>query len=399
MGINKKYSGYKAYQYLEAGKDYKPFKLAKEIGRVEPYWVPLTQAQEDRVNELARKCVVISLHDHPVAWTDNMEEVFEYNREGRHFAAYQGMSASCLDAVFDNLMDGVCTINSKGGWKWADVLHDLGMRLCDLAHQDFVIRCERVDDILRAHREGKIALIPTIESCTMIENELDRVDILFGFGVRMMGLVYSESNVLGSGLKEKSDGGLTYFGHQVVERMNKIGIVIDVSHCGEQTAMDAIQASKDPIIMSHTGARALWDAKRLRTDEVIKACAEKGGVIGIEAAPHTTITRKNEEHSIESFMEHFEYVKDLAGIDHVGFGPDTLYGDHVALHHAFAGHLGIKQAFTLHKEVPYVKGLENPSETSWNTLRWLVKHGYTDEQIAKVVGGNALRVLRMVWPS
>jgi len=231
----------------------------------------------------------------------------------------------------------------------------------------------------------------------MIENELDRLEILYGFGVRLMGLVYSESNVVGSGLKENGDGGLTYFGHQVVERLNKIGMAIDVSHCGEKTSMDAILASRKPIFITHTGARALWDAKRLKTDEVLKACAERGGVIGIEAAPHTTITKKIEEHSIESFMEHFEYIRDLTSIDNVSFGPDTLYGDHVGLHHAFAAHLSIKQAFTLHKEVPYVKGLENPSETSWNIIRWLVKHGYSDEDIGKVIGGNTLRVLREVW--
>ncbi|HUV07337.1 MAG TPA: membrane dipeptidase, partial [Spirochaetia bacterium] len=212
MGTGKKYMGYKAFQYLEKGKDYRDFKLAKEIDRVEPYKVPLTAAEEARVKALAEKYPVISIHEHPVRWTENMEEIFEYNREGRHFAAYEGLSTSCLDAVFDNMMDGVCTITSKGGWKWTDVIHDLGIRLCDLAHQDFVIRCEKVDDILRAHREGKIALVPSLESCTMIENELDRLEILYGFGVRLMGLVYSESNVVGSGLKENGDGGLTYFG-------------------------------------------------------------------------------------------------------------------------------------------------------------------------------------------
>ena len=87
-------------------------------------------------------------------------------------------------------------------------------------------------NIFRAHREGKIALVPSLEASTMIENEVDRIDILYGLGIRMMGLVYSESNLLGSGLKENSDGGLTYFGRQAIERMNKIGMAIDVSHCG-----------------------------------------------------------------------------------------------------------------------------------------------------------------------
>jgi len=396
MGINKKYDGYKAYQYLEKGKDYKEFELAKEKKEWR-YEVPLSGSEEEKVKEIAEKCKVISLHEHPVLWLEDMSKIFEYNGEGRHFAAYEELSRSCLDAVFDNLMDGTCTIHSKGGWKWNDVLHDLGMRMCDLAHQNFLIRCESVDDIIKAHDEGKIALIPALEGSAMIENEVDRIDILYGFGVRMMGLVYSESNALGSGLKEKKDGGLTYFGHDAVERMNKVGMAIDVSHSGDETSMDAIEASKEPIFITHTGSRELWDVKRLKPDEIFQACAEKGGVIGIEAAPHTTITKKHPEHSIESFMEHFEYVKDLVGIDHVGFGPDTLYGDHVELHHVFAAHLSIKQAFTTHKEVEYVKGLENPTEASWNIIRWLVKHGYSDKEIEKVIGGNTLRVLKKVW--
>jgi membrane dipeptidase len=397
MGIKKNYKGYKSFQYLEAGKDYKAYTFAKEIDRVPPFLVPLSEAEEKRVNALAEKFVVISLHDHPVRFPENMAELFDYNRQGRQSTAFEGLSVSCLDAVFDNLMDGTCMITSKGGWKWEEVLFDLGMRLCDLAHQDFIIVCRKVEDILTAHKEGKLALIPTLESSTPIENELARLEILYGFGVRMMGLVYSESNVLGSGLREDRDGGLTVFGRQVVECMNKIGMAIDVSHCGDLTAMDAIEASKKPIFISHVGARALWDIKRLKTDDVFKACAAKGGLIGVEAAPHTTITRKHQEHGIDSFMEHFEYLKDLVGIDHVGFGPDTLYGDHVGLHHAFAASLSIKHVAGQHKEVPYVKGVENPTEASWNPIRWLVKHGYSDKDIEKVVGGNALRVLREVW--
>jgi membrane dipeptidase len=295
-------------------------------------------------------------------------------------------------------MDGGCLITSKNGWKWTDVIFDLGMRLSDLAHQDFVIRCERVDDIFRAHREGKIALVPSLEASTMIENEVDRIDILYGLGIRMMGLVYSESNLLGSGLKENSDGGLTYFGRQAIERMNKIGMAIDVSHCGDLTALEAIEASNEPVFITHVGARALWDIKRLKTDDVLKACAEKGGIIGIEAAPHTTVTEQNQVHGIESFMEHFEYILDLVGIDHLGFGPDTIYGDHVGLHHVMASHLSLAQAFaSQNEETPYVKGLENPSECSWNIIRWLVKQGYSDTEIEKLVGGNALGVLQKVW--
>jgi membrane dipeptidase len=394
MGIPKKYTGYQAYQYLEK---YNPVNLAKEIGRVPSYTVPLSVSEKERVEELAEKCIVISLHDHPVVFPEDMNDIHGYNRGGRHHTAYNGLSRSCLDAVFDNLMDGINTVTSNHGWKWDDVLYDLGMRLCDLAHQDFVIVGKTVKDIVTAHETGRIALIPTVEGSAMIENEVDRIDILYGFGVRMMGLVYSESNTLGSGLKEKKDGGLTYFGHEAVERMNALGMAIDVSHCGDVTSLDACEASQYPVFITHAGARELHKSNRLKPDTVLHACAEKGGIIGVEAAPHTTVTENHPVHTIESVMEHFEYIKELVGIDHVGFGPDTLYGDHVALHHVFSNALSIQQIAKVHTEVAYVKGMENPSEASWNILRWLVHNGYSDNEIAKVIGGNVLRILNKVW--
>jgi membrane dipeptidase len=296
-------------------------------------------------------------------------------------------------------MDGTSLITSKNGWKWDDTVMDLGMRQCDVAHQDFLVWAGSVGDILDAKANGQLAWIPALEASTPIENELDRIDILYGLGVRMMGIAYSEGNTLGAGLREPRDGGLTVFGRQAVRRMNQLGIAIDVSHSGDQTALDTIEVSDQPIFITHAGARALWPSNRLKPDEVIIACAQKGGVIGIEAAPHTTLTAKHPLHSIESIMEHFEYCVNLVGIDHVTFGPDTLFGDHVGLHHAFAAQLSIglsrgAQSFT---EVEYVDGLENPTEGLLNCARWMVKHGYNDEDIAKAMGGNSLRVLGEVW--
>jgi membrane dipeptidase len=317
--------------------------------------------------------------------------------------AFLGLAAGHWDGVFDNLMDGIGTIHSGSGWQWDDVLHDLGMRLCDLAHQDFVIHCLRVGDIRRAHGEGRVALVASMEGAAMIEHEVDRIDLLYGFGVRALGITYSESNALGNGLKERGDGGLTAFGRKAVERMNKVGMLIDCSHCGDQTTLDTIEHSDHPILLSHIGARALWDSNRLAPDEVLEACAARGGVIGIEAAPHTTLTRNHRTHDLEAFMEHFEYVVKLVGIDHVGFGPDSLYGDHVGLHRVYASNLSLEESHgggrpdQQYEEVEYVRGLENPTEGSRNLVRWLVKHGYSDEDIEKVMGGNALRLLSEVW--
>ena len=407
MSLEKLGTSYRSFSYLEPGRDYRAFELAEEIDRVPPHPVALTPEQEERVERILRDEILISMHEHLGVFPAEIAQTPDYVKTGRMATAFQGLSASHWDAVFDNLMDGICTIESSGGWKWTEVLHDLGMRLCDLAHQDFLIHCKGVADIRRAHDEGRLAWVASMEGAAMIENELDRIDILYGFGVRALGITYSESNALGSGLREPGDGGLTVFGRRAVERMNKLGMLIDCSHCGDQTTLDTIEVSEKPIVLSHIGARALWDSNRLAPDEVLEACARKGGLIGIEAAPHTTLTPAHTRHSLESVMEHFEYVKRLVGIDHVTFGPDTVYGDHVGLHDTYAAALSIKESRAAgpssesknppFEKVPYVEGLENPTEGSKNIVRWLVRHGYSDEDIAKLVGGNALRVLEAAW--
>ena len=398
MGTHKHYAGYRSYQYLDAESDYKAFRLAKQVGRVPSARVTLSPSQEQRAQDLLARHVAISMHDHPVVVPEDVTEIFEQKRLGRDFSGFEGLAASGLDAVFDNLMNGLCTITSHAGWKWSDIIHDLGMRLCDLAHQDFIVVCDGVRDILAAHETGRLALVPTLESATPIENELDRLDVLYGFGVRSMGITYSESNVLGSGLREAGDAGLTDFGRQAVERMNKLGILIDTAHCGDQTSLDTIKVSQQPTVISHAGARALWDTPRLKPDHVLEALAAKGGVLGIEAAPHTTLTERHPRHTLDSCMEHFEYAVRLLGIDHVGFGPDTMFGDHVGLHRAYAAQLSVTKVLgnKSFQPVAYVDGLENPADFP-NIVRWLIKHGYSDEDIAKVMGGNALRVLRQVW--
>lgn len=391
----KRYDGYRSFQYLQAGKDYREFDLAPQLGRVEPYVVPLAAEQEERAMRVLEEHVAISLHDHCGVSPADMGQNEDYIREGREWYGYEGLAVSGLDAVFENFLDGTATITSKAGWKWTDVIHDLGMHLADVAHQSMVFVGTTVDDVLEAHASGRIAMIPSMEGAAPIENELDRIDVLHGFGVRMMGIAYSESNALGGGCKEPNDAGLTMLGRLAVRRMNRLGMAIDISHCGDVTSLDTCRASEKPVFVSHSGARALWEIPKLKPDDVLKAVADTGGVIGVEAAPHTTITRNHPEHSIESVMEHFEYCVGLVGIDHVTFGPDTFFGDHVGLHLAYAEHLDAGEEPD-HPWVEYVRGLENPSEFP-NVVRWLVGHGYPDEDIAKAIGGNTMRALAETW--
>ena len=403
-GINgKEYSRYKSYQYLERGVDFNYVESDKEIGRVEEYLVLLNSQEEERVKHLYKNCVIIALHDHAFSLPKDMSRFRDWAQQGRSGTAFEGLAGSCLDAVFDNLMDGFAMITSKSSWQFDDVVYDLGMRLSDIAHQDFVVKGERVKDILRAHDEGRIAFIPSIECATPIEQEIDRIDVLYGLGIRMMGIAYSQSNSLGSGLKEDEDGGLTHFGREAVKRMNKIGMAIDVAHSSMKTALGVIKASEKPVFISHAGAKAVWNSKRMFSDEVIRACSERGGVIGIEASPGTTFSRKHPQMDIETVMDHFEYCASLVGLDHVAFGLDTQYGDHIGLHRAASSGIAIEAIIydVETKEQPtkvaYVKGMENPTEGYNNVVRWLVKHGYSNDEIANVVGGNILRVLEEVW--
>ncbi len=394
-----RYTGYKSFEYLEPGRDYKEFKLAPEIGRVPAHQFDLTQAQRRRADRLLADSIVISLHEHPTVFPDDITETFDLIRTGRHRTGFQALARSGLTALFDNFMDGTSCITSQAGWKWDDTVYDLGHRFCDIAHQDFVFRAESVADIRQAHDTSRLALVAGLEAATPIENELDRIDVLYGLGVRQMGIAYSEANALGSGLRERRDGGLTAFGERAVERMNRLGIAIDVSHSGDQTSLDVIEASRAPVLITHAGARAVWDSRRMKPDSVIRACAERGGIIGVEAAPHTTLSAAHPHHSLDSVMDHFTYCVDLVGVEHVTFGPDTLFGDHVGLHEAFAEHLSISQARgdLEFPRVAYVDGLENPGECFGNIIGWLVAHDWSDDEIRAVVGGNTLRVLEAVW--
>jgi membrane dipeptidase len=395
----KAYAGYRSFSYLEPVADYRPFSLAAEVDRVPSRRLKLSPEVEARAQRLIEANIVISLHDHTFIAPLDLPELADHRRQGRDWTGYAGLAVSGLDAVFDALMGGTATITSTAGWKWIDIVHDLGMRLSDIAHQDMLIRGENIADIRRAHETGRIAFIPTLEAATPIENEIDRLDVLYGLGIRCSGIAYSDANALGSGLREGRDGGLTELGKAAVRRMNRLGMAIDLSHSGDQTALDTIEASERPVFISHTGARALWDTPRMKPDAVLAACAARGGIVGIMAAPYTTVTARHPRHSIESVMEHFEYVVKLIGIDHVAFGPDTLYGDHVGLNAYFSRQISLAatKGGPQAAEVEYVEGLENPSETFPNIVRWLLDRSYSDTEIAKLIGGNILRALGEIW--
>jgi membrane dipeptidase len=367
---------YRAYSYLPDGS-FPAFELAPEFGRVPAYQgAGLTAEQAGRSARLLRDSLVISLHDHPVRFPRDMEQTPAYN-----------------------LMDGTACVTGNAPWRWDDIITDLGMRLADLAHagSQFLL-VKTLADIDEAHQSGRTGLVFGLEAATPIENEIDRLDVLYGLGLRQIGIAYSDANTLGSGLSEPVDGGLTAFGRRAVTRMNQLGLAIDLSHSSDRTALDTCAQSSKPVLITHAGARAVWPTPRMKPDEVLHALAATGGVIGMSAAPHTTLSPGHPRHSIESVLDHFRYCADLVGIEHVAFGPDTLYGDHVALHRIFAHLLSLSAvrgpAFD---PVAFVDGLENPTENFANICDLLVRDGLSDDEIRAVLGGNIYRALQSAW--
>jgi membrane dipeptidase len=390
---------YTAYSYLTPGVDFRSFELVSEFGRVPPYVAGLTAEEQQRAQRLLADSLVISLHDHPSLFPVRMEETPDYYRTGRQHTGYAGLAASGMTVVFDNMMDGTACVTGHAPWRWDDIITDLGMRQADLAHQSGVMTVRTVADIDEAYRSGRVGLVFGLEAATPIENELDRLDVLYGLGLRQIGIAYSDANSLGSGLGEATDGGLTAFGRRAVTRMNKLGLAIDVSHSSDRTSLDTCEQSDRPVFMTHAGSRVVWDIPRMKPDAVLKAVAETGGVIGMSAAPHTTLSAAHPRHSIESVMDHFRYIVDLVGIEHVAFGPDTLYGDHVQLHKVFGHLLGISRVTSgpAFDPVEYVDGLENPTENFENICGWLVRNGFDDDSVRAVIGGNIYRALQDIW--
>jgi len=207
-------------------------------------------------------------------------------------------------------------------------------------------------------------------------------------------LVFNTRNYVGDGCGERTNAGLSYLGLELVEKMNELGMLIDLSHCGVQTTLDAIEASKDPVFCNHVGARALYPTmKRLKTDQELLALAKKGGLAGVSAIPNQL--SGNAEQGIEDMLNHIDYFVNLIGVDHVAIGLDIVFGDHVEYHRRAA-----KTTFKLSYigqglEAPYMYGIESPEE--WpNITRGLVARGYSDDDITKILGGNALRLIKEV---
>lgn len=380
------------YPYLPAYRA--PVPLADDCARRSTIDSGLDEAGRARAARLLASAPGISLHDHPIRLpqplTPQAWSVWRSSR--REELGHEGLRRAGLGAVFASAhpYDSVEDI-----WTW------IGRLRADVAHQDGLWVAETAAD-LRAVATGGAsagtAVLLALETLDAFDGDLDAVELLYGAGVRMTGLVYDGGNALGCGLAQQTDTGLSRRGREYVTMLSRLGMVIDLSHAGERTSLDALRTSGEPVVISHAGARSVWPIPRLKTDRLLGAVADGGGLIGVSAAPHSTCSREHPSHSIESVMDHVCYLVDTVGIDHVGFGPDTFFGDHVGLHRLhdagepYPPYVPDEPVPTA-DPVQFVQGLENPGENFRNISQWLVKRGFSDEEAHKLLGRNALRVL------
>ena len=257
-----------------------------------------------------------------------------------------------------------------------------------------LILATSVKDIKRAKKENKVSVILGMQNAKPIEDDLGLLYAFYKLGIRVIQPAYQNQNFLGSGCNERRDVGLSNFGIKAVEEMNKLGIVIDLSHCNYRTTMDTIECSKDPVVCTHTCPRALVDHPRNKTDEEIKALAEKNGVLGISAYSPICSVKKGQWPTLEDFFVLLDYVVDLVGDNYVGFGFDFTplwtkkdFNEYKAM---FPELFGTYELENLH-----VKGLSNHSDVP-KVIEKLIDRGYSKRSIMKILGGNFIRVFRTV---
>jgi len=258
-----------------------------------------------------------------------------------------------------------------------------------------------IADIENAKKEGGVAIIAGMQDSIPYERNLDLIRVFHKLGIKVMQIAYYKQNYLGAGCVEQKDRGLTDRGREAIEELNRLGILIDVSHCGDKTAMDAAETSKAPISITHTTPATLVDIPRARADETIKAVAERGGVIG-QVIWTPFCERKDKmgvRPSLSDFVDIIDHLVDLVGIDHVGLGLDLIPFFEQRDYDEFMRNFGVSLIYP-HKapsfERKYVEGFHDISDMIKITEE-LLRHGYSDDEVKKILGGNWLRLLKEVW--
>lgn len=265
---------------------------------------------------------------------------------------------------------------------------------------------ERADDIARARQAGKLGLIMGWQNGRPLGDQVDRVALFHTLGIRVIQLTYNEANLLGDGCLEKRNAGLSDLGVKMVKEMNRVGIAVDLSHCAAQTCLDAARYSSKPVLLTHANANAVIPRPRNKSDEVIKAIAETGGVIGCSI--HAYLNWRGDpkqQPTLEDFVANVRHIGQLVGYEHVGIGTDFPSVDtYEAVRHVmvmsrtkYAASGGdFSSAFGDVMEARYPVETPTPAQFPAFTHA-LHKAGLTDTQIMGVLGGNFQRAFAQSW--
>lgn len=267
---------------------------------------------------------------------------------------------------------------------------------------DALMKVYSAADVETAHRLGKVGVIFGFQNAAMLGDDVGRVDLFDDLGVRVIQLTYNIANQLGGGSLSPQDTPLTPFGREAVARLNERKIMVDLSHSGQQTCLDAIQASSSPICISHTGCRALVDYPRNKTDEELRQVAEKGGYVGIYFMPFLAFERQI---TSEDVVAHIEHAIDVCGEDAVGIGtdgPTTAIEDMDRWAKAFAEDIRRRRAAGIsapgERPDSYLFAIDMTGPDQFRILADKLRgRGHSERRVEKVLGLNFLNYARRVW--
>jgi len=264
-------------------------------------------------------------------------------------------------------------------------------------HDQHIMRIDSAADLNRVKTSGKIGICIGLQNSEHFRRP-DDVDFFHGIGQRVSQLTYNARNLIGNGSTERRDDGISDFGVAIIERMNKVGMAIDVSHCGDRTTLDAFEISKKPVLITHSNCRTLVPGHpRLKTDEAIKKVGQAGSVIGITGV--RMFVKGDEPTTVEHVLDHFDHVAKLIGPEHLGVGSDVdLYGyDAMPPEANKQLRAGYKGSYAFREKID-VEGLNHPKRM-FDLTEGLIRRKYSDAAIQGILGGNFKRVLSQIWSS
>jgi membrane dipeptidase len=269
-------------------------------------------------------------------------------------------------------------------------------------HPDFFVHVRRASEIAEAKRSRRLGLIYGFQDATPLAEDLERVETFWNLGVRIFQLTYNRRNLVGDGCLESGNAGLSDFGRKLIARLNARRALVDLSHAGERTTLEAIAASKLPVAISHTGCAAIAPNPRNKTDQELRTLAERGGYVGIFLMP---FLRTQGQPMADDVIRHLEHAVDVCGDDHVGIGTDGTispveltpefkkkFAEDVNERHK----LGISAPGEDASVYSFVPDL-NVSDRFQRVAALLSTRKYSDARIAKILGGNFSRLLSDVW--